>query len=106
VAAITDLEVSGLLFNCTSPEAITEGLAELVTLTRLPVGAYPNRLSIPADWTLDNEVPIGIRDDLDVATYCRYSEQWTQLGASIIGGCCGIGPEYIEALSRNLAQQG
>ncbi len=106
VAAVADLEVSGLLFNCTSPEAISEGLAELATLTRLPFGAYPNRLSIPDGWTLDNAVPTGLRNDLDVAKYCQYTEQWRQLGASIIGGCCGIGPEYIEALRRNVNQEG
>ena len=101
VAAVADLDVSGLLFNCTSPEAISEGLAELATLTRLPFGAYPNRLSIPAGWTLDNEVPTGLRNDLDVASYCQYTEHWAQLGASIIGGCCGIGPEYIKALQHS-----
>jgi len=24
---------------------------------------------------------------------------WEDLGASIIGGCCGSGPDYIEAIS-------
>lgn len=105
VASIADLDVSGLLFNCTSPEAISEGLAELAPLTNLPFGAYPNRLSIPEGWTLDNDVPTGLRNDLDVSSYCRYSEQWIALGASIIGGCCGIGPEYIEALRHNLNQE-
>lgn len=100
--AIAGFDIDACLFNCTSPEAITQGLAELRTLTELPMGAYPNRLSIPDGWTLDNEVPTGYRLDLDVATYVEYANRWAQNGASIIGGCCGIGPEYISALRDSL----
>ena len=92
------LEIDAYLFNCTSPEAITKGLEELRPLTDRPIGAYPNRLSIPQGWTLDNEVQTGYRLDLDVATYLEYARRWQAAGAEIIGGCCGIGPEYIAAL--------
>jgi len=102
VRAVSGFNVSGLLFNCTSPEAITQGLAELCELTDLPIGAYPNRLSIPEGWTLDNEVESGYRVDLDVAAYVDYAKRWVAGGASIIGGCCGIGPEYIAALHEAL----
>ena len=101
VAAVGGLDIAGYLFNCTSPEAISAGLRELSELTELtdkPIGAYPNRLSIPEGWTLDNEVQTGYRTDLDVAAYVDYATRWAEQGASIIGGCCGIGPEYIGAL--------
>ncbi|MDG3085125.1 homocysteine S-methyltransferase family protein [Vibrio hannami] len=26
--------------------------------------------------------------------------KWSECGATIIGGCCGIGPEYIAALAK------
>lgn len=102
VAALEDLGVAGYLFNCTSPEAITAGLSELRALTDRPIGAYPNRLSIPDRWTLDNEVPTGYRNDLDVDAYVGYAKRWLEQGATLIGGCCGIGPEYIAALSDAL----
>jgi len=57
-------------------------------------------LSIPEGWTLDNDVPTGYRLDLDVGAYLDYAKRWVDLGASIIGGCCGIGPEYIAALKK------
>ncbi|MGI9324122.1 MAG: homocysteine S-methyltransferase family protein [Pseudomonadales bacterium] len=98
VLALARFDIGAYLFNCTSPEAITQGLAELRTLTDRPMGAYPNRMSIPEGWTLDNEVSAGYRVDLDVAAYIDYANRWTQDGASFIGGCCGIGPEYIRAL--------
>jgi S-methylmethionine-dependent homocysteine/selenocysteine methylase len=28
------------------------------------------------------------------------------MGASLIGGCCGIGPEYIQSLDEMLRYQG
>lgn len=103
VDAVAAFEPDAYLFNCTSPEAISAGLDTLATLTDAPIGAYPNRLSIPDGWTLDNDVPTGYRLDLDVASYLAYAERWRASGASLIGGCCGIGPEYISALRDSLA---
>jgi S-methylmethionine-dependent homocysteine/selenocysteine methylase len=30
--------------------------------------------------------------------YARFAAVWHTAGASILGGCCGIGPEHITAL--------
>ena len=101
---MADLNVNAYLFNCTSPEAISSGLDEIRELTDQPFGAYPNRLSIPEGWTLDNDVATGYRVDLDVASFVEYARRWVDQGASIIGVCCRVGPEYIEALAESLAQ--
>jgi S-methylmethionine-dependent homocysteine/selenocysteine methylase len=29
--------------------------------------------------------------------------RWMAAGATIVGGCCGIGPEHISALSADLS---
>ena len=34
--------------------------------------------------------------------YVRHAQQWVAAGASIVGGCCGIGPEHIRALRAAL----
>ena len=39
-----------------------------------------------------------IRADLDPANYLKWIERWLKDGASIVGGCCGIGPEHIDAI--------
>ena len=39
-----------------------------------------------------------IRADLDPANYLKWIERWLGDGASVVGGCCGIGPEHIEAI--------
>ena len=99
--ALSDYAVSAYLFNCTSIAAISAGLLELQTLTDGPMGAYPNRLHIPSNWTLDNEVTASYAE-ISVAEYVAATRQWAQAGATIIVGCCGIGPEYIAALNESL----
>ncbi|MDB2450604.1 homocysteine S-methyltransferase family protein [Pseudomonadales bacterium] len=38
------------------------------------------------------------RDDLTPQDYLAFAKQWQALSATIIGGCCGIGPEHIALL--------
>lgn len=103
--ALADLDIAGLLFNCTHPEAIEAGLRELRTLTDKPIGCYVNRLNrVPAGWTLDNDIEMGARDDLSVELYVASIERSIACGATIVGGCCGIGPEYIRELSARLPE--
>ena len=100
-AALDGLDVDAFLFNCTHPEAIEAGLAELKALTDKPLGCYPNRLNrVPPGWTLDNEKVVGLRDDLPVELYVESIQRSIDHGATIVGGCCGIGPRYIQAMSE------
>lgn len=104
LAAVADLNIAGFLFNCTHPEAIEAGLAELRQRTDKPVGCYPNRLNrVPESWTLDNQLVTGLREDLPTVAYVRSIQRCVALGAAIVGGCCGIRPADIQALVRSLA---
>jgi S-methylmethionine-dependent homocysteine/selenocysteine methylase len=47
-----------------------------------------------------------MRDDLDVQRYTDFVLEWVELGAEIVGGCCGIGPEYISSIHKRLVEQG
>ncbi len=103
VAATHGLGVDAYFLNCSTPETITPAIEALAALVDVPIGAYPNLLHIPAGWTLDNEVATGERE-LEVADYLGFAEKWHDLGATIIGGCCGIGPRYIHALDEKRTQ--
>nr|WP_272873877.1 homocysteine S-methyltransferase family protein [Pseudomonas gregormendelii] len=35
-------------------------------------------------------------------SYLHWSRSWVAAGASIVGGCCGIGPEHIAQLHLHL----
>ena len=103
-AKLEALDVDAFLFNCTHPEAIEAGLAELSALTDKPVGCYPNRLNrVPPGWTLDNDMDAGMHPDLSEDVYVAFILRCIDQGASIVGGCCGIGPGYIKALVGRLA---
>ena len=97
--ASASIKPEAYLFNCTDPFAITEGLKELKELTQKPIGGYPNVFNVPDGWTLDNDVQVSVRD-LSVEKFLEFAEEWRNLGASIIGGCCGIGPKFIKALAE------
>lgn len=102
--ALAGLALDGYLFNCTHPEAIEAGLRELKALTTKPIGCYPNRLNkVPEGWTLDNEITTGLRSDLPQHLYVEAMLRSIQAGATMVGGCCGIGPSDIRALAERLA---
>ena len=101
---VADLNIAGFLFNCTHPEATEAGLAELRSLTSKPIGCYPNRLNrVPESWTLDNPLVTGLRQDLPTTAYVMSIQRCVDLGATIVGGCCGIRPKDIQALTETLA---
>ena len=92
------------LFNCTDPNAISSGLEVLRNLTKKPIGGYPNVFSVPDGWTLDNDVET-LKNDLTKESFPIFCQAWQQKGASIFGGCCGIGPELMAEMIATLKHQ-
>ncbi|KAG6958864.1 hypothetical protein JG688_00010329 [Phytophthora aleatoria] len=116
-ADMSGAELQAILFNCSQPEAICKALGELhnddnihasLRSRGVRLGAYANRLTvIPDDWALaESSEPQAMRTDLAVERYRDFVSQWVELGAEIVGGCCGIGPEYIASIHGMLQQQG
>ena len=100
---ISDLHVDGYLCNCSSPEAIEMGIEQLNRITSKPIGGYPNRfVSVPDGWTLDNDKEVGRRVELDPGAFAQIARRCVEKGATIFGGCCGVGPEHIAAISNEL----
>ena len=99
VAAVGDA-VDVLLVNCCRPDVATTALRTLRRLTRTPLGVYANRFAcVPCGWTLDSQgSTLERRTDLDPEQYAAYAREWRSLGAAVVGGCCGIGPEHIAAV--------
>lgn len=96
--------VQVVLFNCSHPEEMSEAIdTAFKTLNgRLPVGVYANSFEENHEGALANETTMHIRKDITPETYLTFAEKWKALGATIIGGCCGIGPAYIKALHEHL----
>lgn len=89
-----------ILFNCTSPESVTATIANAVAHAGVPVGAYANGFThIPDGWLIADDASLpDARIDLDPATYADHVARWLSDGATIVGGCCEIGPAHIAAL--------
>jgi S-methylmethionine-dependent homocysteine/selenocysteine methylase len=106
-AAALRLGASALLFNCSQPEVMGAAVDEARRVLReagpvaadMRIGVYANAFP-PVDAAVAeaNAELSDIRTDLTPAAYRAWAEDWTKRGASIIGGCCGIGPEHIAAL--------
>ena len=92
------------LFNCSSPEAITLSLTQLMnSSSNLPIllGAYPNALTrIPDGWTMGTSTgPQPFRDDFPEKKFQEFAKLWLEtMEIKIVGGCCGVGPSYIRTL--------
>lgn len=68
----------------------------------MQIGAYANAFPPQDESATANDGLDEIRKDLDAPAYLGFAKQWQQAGASLVGGCCGIGPEHIAELSQFL----
>ena len=60
-----------------------------------PLGAYPHsgRFIMP-NWVFENII--------SPEEYAGEALRWVEMGAQVIGGCCGIGPDHIRLLKNRL----
>ena len=42
----------------------------------------------------------GADDVITPAAYAAHAKQWVKLGATIIGGCCAVGPQHIKHMAE------
>jgi len=112
VAVALELGAAAILFNCSQPEVMADAVdATMAALTSSPqahaasvrIGVYANAFPPQGSEAEANSTLHEIRKDLTPEGYLAFAQQWAKRGASIIGGCCGIGPEHIAALSARLA---
>jgi homocysteine S-methyltransferase len=93
-------EVGGAIavgINCAAgPRALAPVVARLASLTTLPVLARPNAGHPLRE---NGRIVYHLRPDYLVARMADYLAS----GASIIGGCCGVGPTHIAALAKTYA---
>jgi len=88
------------------PEAMSAALAALKPLG-LPFGAYANGFSEIEPHTHGTSAPAYCaRHDLTPERYADFALGWVAQGATLIGGCCEVGPAHIRHLHQRLRAAG
>lgn len=87
----------GILINCVSLPLARKGVEALSNLTTLPYGVYANagRSRPSAEGVIEEYVP---DEEFGAAAL-----DWLDLGARMIGGCCGTTPHSIAVLRRSVS---
>ena len=86
--------IDGLGIMHTSLPEIEEALPQLLAQSPVPVMAYPESGYFRApDWEFA---------DVEPEAFADAATGWVDRGVRIVGGCCGLGPEHIQALVRRL----
>ncbi len=103
---LADTPADAVLANCSMPEAMAAALGELKPLG-LPFGAYANGFSEITPHTHGTSAPAyGARHDLTPERYADFALGWVAQGATLIGGCCEVGPAHIRHLHDQLVAKG
>lgn len=93
-----------VLVNCSAPEAIPAALDELKR-TGAPYGAYANGFTQITKAFLEDRPTVDAlqaRRDLTPEIYADHAMAWVDHGATIIGGCCEVGPAHITEIAKRL----
>jgi len=104
---IAGSNAAALLFNCSRPEVMRNAIAVASSVLAesgrtVPLGVYANAFTTE-DEGAANETLHAIRDDLSDDRYSSFACDWVESGATMIGGCCGVGAAHIHRVKQRLS---
>ena len=92
-----DVGAAAVLVNCTPATKTLPFVAALGDAKlSVPIGAYANAGHIDEKIGWRSPEQPGVQEA--VRAYVHATESWADAGATILGGCCGTGPEHIAGL--------
>ena len=101
-------KAAAILINCALPEAITASM-EVLAKGNLPFGAYANGFTKITKAFLQDKPTVDAltaRQDLDPDAYAAFAMKWIGQGATIVGGCCEVGPAHIAKMAETITAAG
>jgi len=103
LAQFESSKIDSFLVNCSTPEAILQSTNIMKTFSK-PFGALPNGFETCLPLTPGEDVSVlKKRDDFNKESFVNFVMEYIENGASIVGGCCEVSPDYILALSKQLS---
>jgi methionine synthase I (cobalamin-dependent)/5,10-methylenetetrahydrofolate reductase len=95
---LAGLGVAALGANCTlGPQGLLDVLLELARWSSLPLTAQPNA---GPPTLVDGHFQYSAADP---AYFARHARRFVELGATLVGGCCGTTPAHTEAVAAAVA---
>lgn len=96
-----------LLFNCSKPEVMRAAVDVASNIFKekgvaIEIGVYANAFEGEQGDSAANEGLHGTRADLTDDAYSQFACSWADSGATMIGGCCGIGAAHIHQVAKAL----
>lgn len=116
VSALGASDIWAILVNCCHlkvADAAVKILGKTLQGSGIRYGVYPNGfMRATTEWILEEYGTSNINDSRCIVSeqsasgsgvytaqeYADHGERWVQDGATIVGGCCGVGPDHIRAL--------
>ncbi|XXK31530.1 homocysteine S-methyltransferase family protein [Rhodobacteraceae bacterium nBUS_24] len=101
-------DTDAILINCSRPEAVSTAVDIAAQFGR-PFGAYANGFTKITQGFLKDAPTVDAlqeRSDLSPAAYADFAMGWIDQGASIVGGCCEVGPGHIAELAARIKAAG
>jgi len=98
---LSEFPVAAFLVNCSTPEAISNTMP-LLSGQKTPLGVYANGFTRIEKAFQKPGASVDVleeRTDLTATQYADFADRWIQAGASIVGGCCCVGPAHIQELT-------
>ena len=100
-AALRGHPIEAVLLMCSSPEAVSATLPRLRQAFAGPIGAYPNvgyNPMAPAGGRVHLGPDLTTAQAASPSRLAEFAQEWIDMGAQIVGGCCATGPEHIMAM--------
>ena len=105
---VADYAPNAVLVNCSRPEAVGSAL-DLIKGFGVAFGAYANGFTKISDGFLSDFPAVDAleqRGDMGPEAYAEIAMSWVEQGATIVGGCCEVGPEHIAEMANRLKAAG
>lgn len=97
VVTLQEMGAAAVGLNCSvGPDQLEAVIANMKAVAQVPIIAKPN-----AGMPVINELGEALYD-MNAQDFAFHTKKLVELGAGIVGGCCGTTPEYIHCLAKLL----
>ncbi len=97
VITLQEMGASAVGLNCSvGPDQLESVVTNMKAVAQVPIIAKPN-----AGMPVINDRGEALYD-MNPEDFARYTQRLVEVGAGIVGGCCGTTPEYIRKLAERL----